>query len=117
MSHQAQPNGTLAGRRLARAVVALLDQWRVSEPHQRQLLGLGAEQEKLLSQYRSGDRAWPASDEAFERVHYLLGIKHWLNLMLDENDPLKLSWVHRGHDRLSGQSPLHVMLGERSRHE
>ena len=112
MSHRTQPNGSWAGRRLARSVVALLDRWEVSQSNQLQLLGLDAEEDAVISQYRSGERALPATLEANERVHYLLGIKHWLNLLLDEKDPLKWSWVHRPHNRYYDQTPLQVMLDE-----
>lgn len=100
----------VALRNLARAVVALLQKWNLSEEQQLALLGSGAHDGAALSEYHIGERPLPGCPEVLQRVGHLMGIHSSLRLVFPENEDLRYSWVRRRNQAFGGSAPIDIML-------
>jgi hypothetical protein len=95
--------------RLACLITALFDHWRLPTQTQAALLGLPTGSPATMVRYRRGR---PLSDRkhVLERVGHLLVIHRCLHTLYPQNPELRHSWVSARNRRLSGHSPLVVMI-------
>jgi transcriptional regulator with XRE-family HTH domain len=93
--------------RLARMVVALLDQWDLAPNDQAVLLGLSTQSRSTIARYRRGE---PLADSAdlLARAGHLLGIHKALRILFPHDRDLAFRWVSTPNRRF-GASPLEVM--------
>ena len=93
--------------RLARMVVALLDQWNLAPNDQAVLLGLSTQSRSTIARYRRGE---PLADSAdlLARAGHLLGIHKALRILFPHDRDLAYRWVATPNRRF-GSTPLEVM--------
>jgi transcriptional regulator with XRE-family HTH domain len=93
--------------RLARMVVALLDQWDLAPNDQAVLLGLSTQSRSTIARYRRGE---PLADSAdlLARAGHLLGIHKALRILFPHDRDLAYRWVTTLNRRF-GATPLDVM--------
>lgn len=114
--HHGSAQGDLADpvalRNLGRAVVALLQKWKLTEKQQVALLGGGAHGGAALSEHLISERLLSGCPDLLERVAHLMGIHGSLRLLFPENEDLRFSWVRRRNQAFGGSAPIDIMLGD-----
>ena len=94
--------------RLARMVVALLDQWDLAPNDQAVLLGLSTQSRSTIARYRRGE---PLADSAdlLARAGHLLGIHKALRILFPHDRDLAYRWVTAPNRRFGERAPLELM--------
>jgi transcriptional regulator with XRE-family HTH domain len=115
MAHElAKPLADLRTREnraeLARALVRLLDLWKLNSVDQALLLGLSGQSRSTLSRYRRGE---PLADSAdlLARAGHLLGIHKSLRILFPQDRDLAYRWISAPNRRFGERAPLEVMKG------
>lgn len=96
-------------RMLAKAILRIFDQWRLSERDQLIVLGIGAEDPAVLVSMR--ERNDLVSDDLVERARALVRIYRYLAMLYPEHPALREKWMTSTHPRLDGESPLDRIKG------
>jgi hypothetical protein len=93
---------------LARMVIRLFQNWKISTADQLNLLGLSENSRAMLSRYARGE-ALPATRDMQDRVGWLFSIHKALRLLYPRNEELRHSWVSRRNAAFDNLTPLAVM--------
>lgn len=95
---------------LARAVVAILDEWKIDAGDQLSILGFpeGTPSRKLR-RYRDEE---PLPDDAkiLERVEHVISIADALRTTYPTSRNMRSIWMHRPIRRLRHRKPVHIMV-------
>jgi hypothetical protein len=95
---------------LARSVIEVFDQWRVSSVEQVQLLGLASDtRPRAVQKFRSGEPL-PDDAEVLERAHLLFAIYSALHTTFPHNPAMASFWITTENRLFSNATPLSVML-------
>ena len=99
-----------ARKTMAKALIALFDQWELDNNTRLNLLGLSENSRALLTKYRQGQQGLSTSRDALDRAGWLLAIHKGLRLLFPYNDDLRHSWVTRRNTAFDNHTPLEVMI-------
>lgn len=104
------PNSTSEAHQssLARMVMALFDQWKLSSEDQALLLGLTPGNRSALARYREGERIGTTRDQ-YERVRHLLGIHRGLRLLFPHNRDVVYGWMETRNRAFGGMTPVETI--------
>jgi hypothetical protein len=72
---------------LAKIMIKLFDHWGIEAGDRLELLGLDADCQGILDQFRSGEAALPEVGETMERVSWLLTVHKALRI------PYPIDWI------------------------
>ncbi len=96
---------------ITRAVMALLDAWRLDSREIQAVLNLpGDVRARALNRYREGNEVLPDDPAILRRAAYLLRISDALRTTYPLNPRMSGRWVRQGHRRFGRRSPLSIML-------
>ncbi len=91
-------------------VINMLDDWRLDDSQQIQLLGLPEEtRARQIRKYRK-DTPLPDDEKLMERVEHLLGIADALRTSYPTNAAGGSMWLNRRNSRFKDRTPLKAML-------
>jgi len=106
LTHDEQINLTLR-------VIAVLDEWRITNADKIFLLALPEKtRTRSIQKYQQGDTPLPFDDTVREHIEHLLGIGASLRLANPRNTAAGSLWLHRPHRRFDNRTPMAVMLAE-----
>jgi len=113
LAKYSQPNPDVSSeterRNGAKLVYKLFERWGLDNNTRLNLLGMSATSRSVLSGYRDGTRALPASRDTLDRVGWLLAIHKALRLLYPRNEELRYSWVSRRNQAFDNLAPIEVM--------
>jgi len=93
-----------------RLIIALLDNWGVSDSDQINLLGLPAgTRSRSIRGYRR-DTPLPESPDVYERVEHLAGIAEALRTSHPMNPAAGAVWMRQTNHRFGNRAPIEAML-------
>ncbi len=95
---------------LARAVVAIMDEWRIRDADQLVILGFpeGTPGRKL-ARYRH-DTAFPDEPKINERIEHVVSIADALRTTYPTSKNMGVIWMHRPIRRLRHRTPVSIMV-------
>ena len=93
---------------LAKMVIRLFQNWKISTADQLNLLGLSETSRAMLSRYARGE-ALASTRDMQDRVGWLLSIHKALRLLYPRNEEMRHSWVSRRNAAFDNLTPLVVM--------
>lgn len=93
---------------LAKMVMVLFDQWKLSTEDQAALLGIATSNRAALSNYRSGKPIGTSRDQ-YERVGHLLGIHKSLRLLFPQNRDLAYRWMSTRNKAFDNLTPVETV--------
>lgn len=95
---------------LARMMMSLFDDWRISPDAQATLLGLeGKVKPRNMARYRQGTPL-PEENEVLARVRHLLLIEEALHTSFPHNAAMATYWISTPNRLFDNQTPLDYML-------
>jgi hypothetical protein len=95
--------------KLAQLMARLFEHWQLDTASQLNLLGLSENSRALLSKYRTGTAALPATRDTLDRAGWLLAIHKALRLLYPRNPALRYGWVHAPNRAFENFTPLEIM--------
>lgn len=100
------------GRRriAAKAVVAILGDWKLSASDKLRLLGLSTSSRGQLSGYASGETPLRPTEDAWRRATGLIAIDRNLRVFAPADPQWRNAWVHAPVRGLGGERPLDIMV-------
>ena len=94
-----------------RNVIALLDEWKVTDSDQLMLLGAADDtRSRQVRSWRQGSSYLPDEPRVVEYVDHLLGIEDALRTSNPCNSSAGGTWMNRANSRFRNRSPLASML-------
>ena len=100
---------------LTKGVMSYLDGWKLSGEQALTILGLEkASKTRHLNSFRSGDRAFPNTNELLIRIDHIVGIADALRTTFPFSDKMRLMWLRKPHRRFKRNTPLAVIMAETS---
>ena len=98
-------------KQITRAVVALLDSWRLQTSEMQQLLALPSNaRARMFNKYRDGNALLPNDPVVLRRAMYLLRIKDALRTTYPRNPKMSERWIRQPQRRFGRQTPLSMIL-------
>jgi len=105
-------NSPESRKTLAKMMIKLFDHWGLETSDRLELLGIDADCQGILDQFRSGEVALHETGETMERVSWLLTIHKSLGTAYPYNRDLVYRWVTAKNQRYGGKTPLEIMKQE-----
>jgi hypothetical protein len=100
-------------KQITRAVVALLDSWRLQTSEMQQLLALPPNaRTRMFNKYRDGNALLPNDPVVLRRAMYLLRIKDALRTTYPRNPKMSERWIRQPQRRFGRQTPLSMILDQ-----
>lgn len=98
--------------RFTRKIIAMLDEWKVSDSGQVTLLGLpDATRSRQIRSFRQGSSVFPEDDlRVNEYIDHLLGIEDALRTSNPCNSAAGSMWMNRVNNRFQDRTPMNAML-------
>jgi hypothetical protein len=97
---------------LARAIMNMLDDWKIGNDDRVVLLDLPPETKGRSMRRYSENTPFPDSGETYARIEHLLGIADALRTSFPRSAEAGAIWMQRRNGRFDNRSPLRVMLDE-----
>lgn len=98
---------------LTQGVMSYLDGWKLSSEQALALLGLSeASKSRHLNSFRTGDRAFPETDDLLIRIDHIIGIADALRTTFPFSDKMRLLWLRKPHRRFKKNTPLAVIMAD-----
>ncbi len=98
-------------KQITRAVVALLDSWRLQTSEMQQLLALPSNaRARMFNKYRDGNALLPNDPVVLRRAMYLLRINDALRTTYPRNPQMSKRWIRQPQRRFGRQTPLSMIL-------
>ncbi len=98
-------------KQITRAVVALLDSWRLQTSEMQQLLALPSNaRARMFNKYRAGNALLPNDPVVLRRAMYLLRINDALRTTYPRNPKMSERWIRQPQRRFGRQTPLSMIL-------
>lgn len=94
----------------AKALAAILGDWKLSAPDKLRLLGLSRSSRGQLSGYASGATPLRPTEDAWRRASGLIAIDRNLRVFAPKNPEWRNAWMHSPVRGLDGERPLDIML-------
>lgn len=96
---------------LTRNIIAMLDDWKVSDSDQIKLLGVADNtRSRQVRSWRQGSSFLPDEPRVVEYIDHLMGIEDALRTSNPCNYSAGSSWMNRVNDRFQKRTPLAAML-------
>lgn len=97
--------------RFTRNIIALLDDWKVTDSDQLKLLGVADDtRSRQVRSWRQGSSCLPDEPRVVEYIEHLLGIEDALRTSNPCNQSAGSIWMNRASDRFNKRTPLAAML-------
>ncbi len=98
---------------ITQAVVAYLDNWKLSNEQILAILGLtDSIKTRHLQGYRMGEKTFQASDDLMARIDHIVGISDALRTTFPFSDKMRLLWLRKPHRRFQKNTPLSVIMAD-----
>ena len=98
---------------ITRAVMNLLDGWKLDTGEMQAILALPADvRARKFQHFREGHAAFPDTPEILRRANYLLRIADSLRTTYPRNPDMSGRWVRQPHRRFGRRSPLSIILND-----
>lgn len=94
----------------AKAVTAILGDWRLSAASKLRLLGLSRSSRGQLSGYARGETPLRPTEDGWRRASGLIAIDRNLRVFAPRDPEWRNAWVHSPVRDLDGERPVDVML-------
>lgn len=96
---------------ITRAVMRLLDEWRLDAREMQRLLALPDKvRARAFNQFREGRAALPNDQQVLRRAQYLLRIADSLRTSYPRNPEMSGRWIRQPHRRFGRRTPLSIIL-------
>ena len=96
---------------LTKAVINVLDTWKLQTSEMQQLLGLPDNiRARAFQKYREGREQLPNDELVLRKAAYLIRIEDALRTTYPRNPFMGGRWIRQKHRRLGGQTPLSMIL-------
>jgi hypothetical protein len=104
-------NKQQALEQITRAVMQLLDGWKLETAEMQNLLCMPKEvRARSFHKFREGQMTFPDHPDVLRRANYLLRISDALRTTFPRNPEMSGRWVRQGHRRFGKRTPLAIML-------
>jgi hypothetical protein len=104
-------NKQQALEQITRAVMQLLDGWKLETAEMQDLLCMPKEvRARSFHKFREGQMTFPDHPDVLRRANYLLRISEALRTTFPRNPEMSGRWVRQGHRRFGKRTPLAIML-------
>lgn len=98
-------------KQITRAVMSLLDSWRLQTTEMQQLLALPSNARvRMFNKYRDGNAFLPNDPVVLRRAMYLLRINDALRTTYPRNPKMSERWIRQPQRRFGSQTPLSMIL-------
>lgn len=96
---------------ITRAVMNLLDTWKIQDAHMHEMLAL-PKQVKIrhIGRYRRGEAVFPDDPAVLRRAQYLLRIADALRTAYPMNPKMSGRWIHQGQRRFGRRTPFSMIM-------
>jgi len=96
---------------ITRAVMNLLDTWKIQDAHMHEMLAL-PKQVKIrhIGRYRRGEAVLPDDPAVLRRAQYLLRIADALRTAYPMNPKMSGRWIHQGQRRFGRRTPFSMIM-------
>ncbi len=96
---------------ITRAVMQILDSWRLDSDTMRQVLGLPEKvRSRAFARYREGRESFPNDPKVLQRCEYVLRIADALRTAYPVNPRMSSRWIHQRQKRFGGRTPISMIL-------
>jgi hypothetical protein len=96
---------------ITRAVMNLLDRWKLDTAQMQALLCMPKEvRSRSFHKFREGQMTFPDHPDVLRRAQYLLRISDALRTTFPRNPEMSGRWIRQGHRRFGKRTPLTIML-------
>ena len=96
---------------ITRAVMHVLDSWRLDTEAMRQILALPEEvRGRAFAKYREGTASLPGDPQVLRRCEYVLRIADALRTAYPVNPKMGGRWIHQRQKRFGGRTPISMIL-------
>ncbi len=96
---------------ITRAVMQVLDNWRLDTDTMRQILAMPEEvRARAFSKFREGTAAFPSDPQVLRRCEYVLRIADALRTAYPRNPRMSSRWIHQRQKRFGGRTPISMIL-------
>ena len=98
---------------ITRAVMNLLDSWKLDTKQMREVLAMpDVVRSRTFAKFREGDAVFPDDVKVLRRSKYLLRIADSLRTTYPRNPEMSGRWVRQPHRRFGRRTPLTIMLND-----
>lgn len=98
---------------ITKAVIAYLDEWRLSPEQMIEVLGLPeGTKPRHIQQYRNHDKAFPQTEEVMTRIEHISGIADALRTTFPFSQQMRHMWLFKPHRRFRKKRPIEVIFNE-----
>lgn len=96
---------------VTRAVMRLLDEWRLDAREMQCLLALPENvRARAFNKFREGQATLPDNQQVLRRAKYLLRIADSLRTSYPRNPEMSGRWIRQPHRRFARRTPLSIIL-------
>ncbi len=96
---------------ITRAVMNLLDTWKIDDAHMHQMLALPKQVKvRQVGRYRRGESVFPDDPGVLRRAQYLLRIADALRTAYPMNPKMSGRWIHQGQRRFGRRTPFSMIM-------
>ncbi len=96
---------------ITRAVMHVLDSWRLDTETMRQVLAMPEEvRARTFAKFREGTAAFPSDPQVLRRCEYVLRIADALRTAYPRNPRMSGRWIHQRQKRFGGRTPISMIL-------
>lgn len=98
---------------ITRAVMDLLDRWRLDAQEMHAILAMPPTvRARTFAKYRQGDAVFPDDAAVLRRANYLLRIADSLRTTYPRNPEMSGRWVRQPHRRFGRRTPLSIIFND-----
>ena len=96
--------------KFAKSIMAMLDNWGVSNENKIRLLALPADVRTRTVRRFYDDKALPETSQVIQRLDHLLGIADAIRTSFPLNEQMAAFWLNKKNHRFENKTPLDFML-------
>lgn len=98
---------------ITRAVMNLMDSWRLETREMQSLLAMPATiRARTFNKFREGGATFPDEPEVLRRAQYLIRIADALRTTYPRNPRMGERWIRQRHRRFGSRTPLAMILDD-----
>ncbi|HIE55507.1 MAG TPA: DUF2384 domain-containing protein [Chromatiaceae bacterium] len=98
---------------ITRAVMQVLDTWKLDAHSMRQVLGLSSDvRSRTFAKFREGQASFPDDPVVLRRCEYVLRISDALRTAYPVNPKMSGRWIHQRQKRFGGRTPISMILND-----
>ena len=99
--------------KITQAIIAYLDEWKLKPEQMCEVLGLPEKtRSRHMQQYRSGNKAFPQTEDVLIRIDHINGIADALRTSFPFSQQMRYLWLYKPHRRFRKKRPIEIIFNE-----